>query len=223
VRRTTPAEFVLAHTRVRPAPYLPEVSLHLADDSLELWEATEVAVGRGDLPPPFWAFVWAGGQALARHLLDTPQLVRGRRVVDVATGSGLVAIAAAKAGAAAVEAYDVDELAVAATRLNSALNAVTVTAAACDVRDVTVEPGTLVTVGDVFYDEAIAAVMLPALERLAVAGAEVLVGDPHRAHLPRGRLAPVATYDVEVETDLEDAPVKPTVVARLAGNPAPMA
>jgi predicted nicotinamide N-methyase len=219
MRRTSPAEFVLAHTRVRPAPYVPEISLHLSDDSLELWEATQVAVERGVLPPPFWAFVWAGGQALARHLLDTRGQVDGRHVVDVATGSGLVAIAAARAGAAVVEAYDVDELAVAATRLNAALNGVTVRAAACDVRELSVGAGTVVTVGDVFYDETIAAAMLPALQGLADAGAEVLVGDPQRAYLPRERLAPVATYDVEVETDLEDAPVKPTVVARLAGNP----
>jgi predicted nicotinamide N-methyase len=222
VRRTSPAEFVLAHTRVRPAPYVPEVRLHLSDDSIELWEATQVAVERGDLPPPFWAFVWAGGQALARHLLDRPELVAGRRVVDVATGSGLVAIAAALSGAS-VLATDVDELAIAATRLNVRLNDVSVDVTVTDVREVTADPGTLVTVGDVFYDDKIAAVMLPALSRLAAAGAEVLVGDPHRAYLPRESLLPVATYDVEVETDIEDAPVKPTVVARLAGNPPTMA
>src|SRR4051794_1064091 len=214
MRRVSPAEFVLAHTRVRPAPFVPEVRLHLADDSVELWETTQVAVERGDLPPPFWAFVWAGGQALARHLLDD-DVVRGRDVVDVATGSGLVAIAAAQAGARTVTAYDVDPFAVAATRKNAALNAVDVEACEADVRDVAVRPGTLVTVGDVFYDENIAAVMLVALRALAEAGAEVLVGDPHRAYLPRQLLDPVATYDVDVETDIEDSPVKPTVVARL--------
>ena len=214
MRRVSPAEFVLAHTRPRPAPFVPEVRLHLADDSIELWEATQVAVERGDLPPPFWAFVWAGGQAVARHALDS-DIVSGRDVVDVATGSGLVAIAAARAGARTVTAYDVDPMAVSAAKLNARLNDVAVEVREADVRDMTVAAGTLVTVGDVFYDENIAAAMLPALQSFAAAGAEVLVGDPHRAYLPREHLDPVATYDVDVETDIEDSPVKTTVVARL--------
>jgi predicted nicotinamide N-methyase len=217
MRRTSPAEFVLAHTRVRHAPFVPEVRLHLADDSLELWEATQVAVERGDLPPPFWAFVWAGGQALARHVVDH-DLVGGRDVVDVATGSGLVAIAAALSGARAVTAYDVDPIAVAAARINARLNKVEVDVQEIDVRDVVVPPGCLVTVGDVFYDEKTAAAMLPALSSFVAAGAEVLVGDPHRAYLPDARLEPVATYDVEVETDIEDSPVKPSLVARFLPN-----
>ena len=215
MRRITPAEFVLAHTQVRRPPYVPEVRLHLADDSLEVWEATQVAVDHGEVPPPFWAFVWAGGQALARHLLDNPAVVAGRPVVDIATGCGLVAIVAATAGAASVHAFDIDELAVAATRLNAKLNAVELTVSARDVRDVVVTHGTLVTVGDVFYDERIAAIMLPALSRFVEAGAEVLIGDPHRAYLPRESLEIVASYDVDVETDIEDAPVKTSVVARL--------
>ena len=214
MRRVTPSEFVLAHTRVRHTPFVPEVRLHLADDSLALWEETENAVERGEIPPPFWAFAWAGGQALARYLLDT-DVAAGRRVVDVATGSGLVAVAAAITGARDVKATDVDDFAVAATRLNAELNNMSVTAAVCDVRDLEVEPGTLVTVGDVFYDEKIAAAMREALDRLVVNGAEVLVGDPHRAYLPREALEVVAEYEVEVETDLEDAPFKPAVVARL--------
>lgn len=221
MRRTAPAEFVLAHTRVRHAPFVPEVRLHLADDgpdgSIELWESTQLAVNRGEIPPPFWAFVWAGGQALARHLLDHPETVTGRRVIDVATGSGLVAIAAAQAGAAEVLAYDIDEFAAAATRLNARLNAVTVIAVAAGVQSVEVDAGDVVTVGDVFYDERIAALMVGELGRLARAGAMVLVGDPHRAYLPTERLRPVASYEVDVETDLEDAPVKPAVVAVLSG------
>jgi predicted nicotinamide N-methyase len=215
VRRITAAEFVLAHTRTRRAPFVPEVELHLADDSLELWETTQVAVDRGELPPPFWAFVWAGGQALARHLLDHSDVVAGRRVIDIATGSGLVAIAAAQAGAAGVLAVDIDDFAIAATRLNARLNGVALTAQASDVRDISADAGTLVTVGDVFYDERIAAVMRPALRAMARAGAEVLVGDPMRAYLPNGDLDVIASYDVDVETDIEDSPVKTTVVARL--------
>ncbi|HET7531475.1 MAG TPA: 50S ribosomal protein L11 methyltransferase [Mycobacteriales bacterium] len=211
----SPDEFVRAHTGIRVAPFVPELRLRLADDSLELWEATEGAVGRGEVPPPFWAFVWAGGQALARHLLDHPATVDGRTVVDVASGSGLVAIAASLAGARSVTAYDVDDLAVAAARMNARLNRAQVTVLQADVREVPVEPGTVVTVGDVFYDERLAAVMLPALRRLAAGGAEVLVGDPQRAYLPRDTLEVVATYDVDVEADLEDSPVKETVVARL--------
>ena len=217
MRRISPAEFVLAHTQVRRPPFVPELRLHLADDSLALWEQTQVAVDHGQVPPPFWAFVWAGGQAVARYLLDFPGMVAGRNVVDIATGSGLVAIAASLAGAAEVRATDIDELAVAATRLNANLNDVTLDASAVDVREVTAAPGTLVTVGDVFYDEKIAEVMLPELSRLAAAGAEVLVGDPHRAYLPREALQVVADYDVDVETDIEDAPVKPSLVARLKG------
>ena len=218
MRRISPAEFVLAHTAARRPPYVPEVRLHLADDSIELWEQTQVAVDQGQLPPPFWAFVWAGGQALARHLLDDPQTARGRDVVDVATGSGLVAIAAALAGARTVHATDLDELAIAATRLNVGLNQVDIAASVVDVHDLDVTAGTLVTVGDVFYDEKIAAVMLRELTRLTHAGAEVLIGDPHRHYLPTDALEVVARYDVDVETDIEDAPVKPSVVARLRGG-----
>lgn len=218
VRRISPAEFVLAHTSVRRPPYVPEVRLHLADDSIELWEQTQVAVDQGQLPPPFWAFVWAGGQALARHLLDDPQVARGRDVVDVATGSGLVAIAAALAGAHTVHATDLDDLAIAATRLNAGLNEVDIAATVVDVHDLDVTAGTLVTVGDVFYDEKIAALMLRELTRLTRAGAEVLIGDPHRHYLPTDALEVVARYDVDVETDIEDAPVKPSVVARLRGG-----
>lgn len=214
MRRVPPVEFVLATTEVRQPPFVPEVRLHLADDPLELWADTRRAVDDA-IPPPFWAFVWAGGQALARHLLDHPELVAGRPVVDVATGSGLVAICAARAGASTVSAYDVDGLAVAAARANARLNGVRLDALVGSVEDVTVPAGSVVTAGDVFYDEKIAAVFLPALTRFADAGAEVLVGDPQRAYLPLDRLEPVATYDVEVEADLEDAPVKKTIVARL--------
>ena len=159
--------------------------------------------------------VWAGGQALARHLLDHPDVIAGRPVVDLATGSGLVALAAVIAGATEVTAYDVDDLAVAAARLNARLNRLRVRVDAADVRDVVVPPGSLVTVGDVFYDEKLAALMLPALRRIADSGCEVLVGDPHRAYLPRHSLQPLASYEVDVETDIEDAPVKPAVVARV--------
>ena len=218
MRRVSPAEFVLAHTHIRHAPFVPELRLHLADEALEIWEATQLAVDRGDVSPPFWAFVWAGGQALARHLLDHPDVVAGRQVVDIATGSGIVAVAAARAGAADVTAYDVDAFAVAAARLNARTNDVPVDVRVGDVRDIEVVAArapVVVTAGDVFYDKRIAAAMLPELRRMCTAGAEVLVGDPRRTYLPTGELDVLASYDVEVETDLEDGPVKPSVVARL--------
>jgi predicted nicotinamide N-methyase len=216
VRRSSPSEFVLAHTSVRPAPFVPELRLHLADDSIELWELTQVAVDRGELPPPFWAFVWAGGQALARYVLDHPEAVAGRRVVDVAAGSGIVGLAASMAGGGTVLAVDTDELSAAAVRLNARLNGVSVDAATLDVADVRVDPGDVVLVGDAFYDERISATMRAALTRMARDGAEVLVGDPHRAYLPHDLLPDVlARYDVDVETDLEESPVRPAVVARL--------
>jgi predicted nicotinamide N-methyase len=214
MRRVSPTEFVLATTRPRRPPFVPELLLHLADEPLELWADTQRSVEH-DVPPPFWAFVWAGGQALARHLLDHPELVAGRHVVDVATGSGLVAVAAARAGAASVTAYDVDDLAVAATRLNARLNHVRVDAATGQVAEIDAGEGTLVTAGDVFYDEKMARVFEGALRRLRDSGAQVLVGDPRRAYLPAQGMQQVASYDVEVEDGLEDSAVKTTVVAAL--------
>src|SRR5829696_9471680 len=120
------AAFIRAHTRLLPVPHTPEISLHLADEATELWQKTEEELGEIGLPPPFWAFAWAGGQALARYLLDHPAVVAGKRVLDFASGSGLVAIAAAKAGAAFVKACDVDAFAVASITLNAARNGVAV-------------------------------------------------------------------------------------------------
>ncbi len=183
---------------------------------MRLWEEAERAMGRGELDPPFWASVWPGGLTLARYLLEHPENVLGRSVVDVASGCGVVAIAAALAGAGKVLAHDTDALAVRATRMNARLNGVGVSAFEADVRLVSAPSGALVTPGDVFYDRAIAAAMLEGLARLAGTGAEVLVGDPHRGFLPRARLDPLAEFDISVGTDLESEPVKTTLVARFA-------
>ena len=149
------AAFIRANTRVLPVPHAPEIRLHLADEATELWHKTEEELGRLGLPPPFWAFAWAGGQALARYLLDRPEVVHGRRVLDFASGSGLVAIAAARAGAASVEASDIDAFAIAAIGLNAALNGVRVEARAADLigHD---EGFDAVLAGDIFYDRDIA-------------------------------------------------------------------
>jgi predicted nicotinamide N-methyase len=189
-----------------------------------LWERIERDTGQDQLPPPFWAFPWAGGQALARYLLDQPDCVRGRVVLDLASGSGLVAIAAAAAGAASVTPSDTDPLAVAAITLNAGVNRVRLEPT---VGDLLSDPESgvgpsgaaradMVLAGDAFYDRDMAALMLPFLERASQAGALVLVGDPGRAYLPRKRFAQVATYDVPVERVIEDADVKPTTVWRLS-------
>jgi predicted nicotinamide N-methyase len=176
--------------------------------------------GLAGLDPPFWAFAWAGGQALARYLLDHPQTVRGRRVIDMASGSGLVAIAAARAGAATVTGYDIDPLAAAAIAVNAAANGVTVTAVCADVLDGDGMPAPgadVVLVADAFYQRDLAGRVLRFLDRVHAAGAGVLAGDFGRTYLPRARLAPVASYDVPGLRAVEDTDVKRTTVWTLAG------
>lgn len=209
-----PPAFVLAFTDVQSHPAVPEVRLRLATDTIGLWEAAEDAMGRGELAAPFWASVWPGGLALARYVLDHRGLVAGRQVVDIATGSGVVAIAAALAGARSVVAYDTDELAVHAARTNAALNGAAVTVERADVRDISVASGTLVTAGDVFYDRDISTAMLAGLATMARVGADVLVGDPYRAFLPSEGLEPLDDVDIVVDEAVESAPVKTTLVAR---------
>lgn len=205
--------FVRAYTSVAGVPFVPEVRLHQARDLIALWQRTEDAAGT-QAPPPFWAFAWAGGQALARYLLDHPEVVAGRTVFDLAAGSGLVAIAAALAGAAQVSANEIDEYAVAAIALNASANGVTVRPVPGDLLDGDVTAD-VVLAGDVFYRKPMADRVLPFLERARRGGADVLVGDPGRAYLPRARLIRLAGYDVPVVAELEDADVKRVDVWRL--------
>ncbi|WP_204036241.1 class I SAM-dependent methyltransferase [Micromonospora qiuiae] len=215
------AAFVRLHARLAPVAFVPEVRLHQADEPIGLWELTEGQF-RSDQPPPFWAFAWAGGQALARYVTDHPQLVAGRRVLDLAAGSGLVAIAAARAGAAAVRAVEIDELAVAAVALNAEANGVRVDAELGDVLDGDAGDAEVVLAGDVFYSEAMAGRVLRFLLRAVRSGARVLVGDPGRAYLPRDRFDELAVYDVPVSEALESVRVKRTTVWQLrAGGPKP--
>ena len=216
--RPLEAPFVRSHTRLTAVPFVPEVRLHLADDAIELWERTEEEVG-GQLPPPFWAFAWAGGQALARYLLDHADLVTGRTVFDLASGSGLVAIAAARAGAAAVTANEIDPLAIAAVEANAAANDATVTAVLGDLLGGDAGGADVVLAGDVFYSRPMTDRVLPFLERAATRGATVLVGDPGRAYLPRDRFAQVATYEVPVTRSLESVDIKTTTVWRPTSHP----
>lgn len=209
-----PAGFVRAHTRVAEVPFLPEIRLHQAADVIGLWQATEKRAGMVDSPPPFWAFAWAGGQALARYLLDHPEVAAGRTVLDLAAGSGLVGIAAALACAARVTANEIDAYAVAAITLNAAANRVPVEVVAGDLLDGRPPAVDVVLAGDVFYRRPMAERVLPFLDRARRAGAEVLVGDPGRAYLPRERFVRVSRYIVPVVADLEDAAVKPVDVWR---------
>ncbi|WFF04394.1 50S ribosomal protein L11 methyltransferase [Micromonospora sp. WMMD964] len=185
----------LDRLRLVPTPFVPEVRLHLAEDAIVWWARMEATAGHA-LPAPYWASAWAGGQALARHLLDHPELAAGRRVLDLAAGSGLVAIAAALSGATQVIANDIDPYAVAAVTLNARANQVAVDAVGDDLLDSVDAEADLVVAGDVFYDRAMADRMLPFLERIAATGADVLVGDPGREHLPSDRLTVLADYPV---------------------------
>ena len=207
------AEIIRGSTRLRPVPLVPEIVLYQASEPMSVWQHTERATGRTGLDPPFWAFAWAGGQALARYLLDHPETVAGRHVIDVASGSGLVAIAAVLAGAAAVTAYDIDPLAAAAITVNAAANGVPVPAACADVLSGPAPDGTdLVLVADAFYEKDLAAHVLGFLERSQARGAAVLAGDFGRRYLPHARLTPLASYDVPGLSALEDADIKRTTV-----------
>ncbi|WP_285639903.1 50S ribosomal protein L11 methyltransferase [Lentzea sp. NBRC 102530] len=205
----TLTEFVLANTTLTPVPLVPEVVLHSAAEAMDLWELTHHD------QPPFWAFPWAGGQALARHLLDNAGLVRDKKVFDLACGSGLVAIAAALAGADSVTANDIDPLALTAVQLNAAANGVAVTVLGDDQLDSDAHGADVVLAGDAFYDAAITALVLPFLLRAAARGALVLLGDPDRAHLPPGRFAAQARYEVPVPMTLESTETRGATVWRV--------
>ena len=208
---------IVAGTRLTPVPLVPEIRLHQASDPISLWQRTEDSSGRTGLDPPFWAFAWAAGQALARYLLDHADIVRSRDVIDIASGSGLVAIAAAMAGAAAVTAYDIDPLATAAIEVNAAANAVTVRAVCADVLDDLPPPGTgLVLVADAFYQRDLAARVMRFACRGQARGAAVLAADFGRAYLPRDRLTALAAYDVPGQRVTEDTDVKRTTIWSLA-------
>ena len=206
-------QLVLDRTRPGRPPSVPELELHLADDMEHAWASLQAELDDATLPPPFWAFAWLGGQAVARYVLDRPAEVAGRRVLDLATGSGLCALAAARAGAAHVEGVDVDPVAIAAARLNAEHNGVDVELHERDVLDEPLAPGVdVVLAGDVFYDAAMAERVQPWLVDAARRGARVLLGDPGRHYLPRALLTELASYDLPTTRDLEGVLVKTTRV-----------
>jgi predicted nicotinamide N-methyase len=202
-----PVAFVRAHTALMPPPLVPEVQLHLAVETVAIWEQTEEALGALGLPPPFWAFAWAGGQALARYCLDHPHSVAGLRVLDFAAGGAVSGIAAMKAGAASVLACELDIFAIAAIEANAAANDVTLETRLGDLVGMD-EGWDVVLAGDVFYEAEPARLIGGWLQDLAHRGATVLIGDPGRSFLPQDRLEKLAEYTVPVTRDLEDREVR---------------
>lgn len=201
------------------APLVPEITLHLAGAVTPLWEATEATLATEGLPPPFWAFAWPGGQALARFLLDRPDLARGRRVLDFAAGCAIAAIAAARSGAAHVAASEIDPFAAAAIRLNADLNGLSIAVLEADLLATAATGFDLILAGDFCYERPMAERVFAWLSAAVEAGVEVLLADPGRAYLPSGGLEELARYDIPTSLDLENRTIMPTRVYRLSAAP----
>ena len=204
--------FIRQNTSVMTPPLVPEVKLHLAHEAVPLWQKTEEELGEMGLPPPFWAFAWAGGQALARYVLDHSCMVENLKVLDLAMGSGLVAIAAAQAGSASIIAADIDEFATTAAGMNAELNCVNLDIKLEDLLPQPPPIADIILVGDLFYEKTLAARCLSWLRVAQGQGARILIGDPGRSYLPKDQLEKLAEYNVPVTRDLEDAEIKRTSV-----------
>ncbi len=207
--------FIRANTVLAAAPMVPEILLHLATEITPIWQASEDFLRREKIAPPFWAFAWPGGQATARHLLDHPELVAGKRVLDFAAGCGIAALAAARCGAARAEASEVDPLSVAAISLNAAANALPVQGIMADLVGADCR-WDLILAGDVCYEAPMTRHVLPWLARMAET-AEIWIADPGRAYLPTGGIAELAAYDVPTTLELEDRMSRRTVLYRMTG------
>jgi predicted nicotinamide N-methyase len=214
------ARFIAGNTKLMAPPHVPEIRLYLAEESLPIWQKTEEELGEMNVPPPFWAFAWAGGQALARYVLDHPGEVTGKTVLDLGTGSGLAAIAAKMAGAHSVLAADIDRMALASVRLNAGANDVEITTTGENLLDTSPGDFGVILVGDLFYERELASRVLAYVAAAGRRGARVLAGDPQRSYFPTDRFDRVAEYQVAVTRELEDALVKKTAVWALAGRPA---
>lgn len=209
---TDPTAFILANTRLQAVPHAPEISLWLADEITPIWRLTEEELGELGLPPPFWAFAWAGGQAVARWLLDTPSEVAGKTVLDFATGSGLVGIAALKAGAASVLGTDIDPFCAAAVALNAEANGVTMGFTDRNLLDAPPPPVDVICAGDVCYEGPMTEQVLGWLDLARANGTRVLIGDPGRTYFPRSGLDFLAEYRVPTTRELEDQEIKRSAV-----------
>jgi predicted nicotinamide N-methyase len=208
--------FIAANTKLIAPPLVPEIKLYLAEESVPIWQKTEDELGLINVPPPFWAFAWAGGQALARYILDNPEQLRGKTVLDLGTGSGLQAIAAMKAGADSVLAADIDAFSCAAASFNARANGFEIATTA---ENLLLAPPSAnfsaVLVGDVFYEKPLAEQVTTFVKQAAALGALILIGDPSRTYFPRDAFIKVAEYLVPVTRELEDAEIKTTSVWRL--------
>ena len=200
--------FVLRHTQLRPVTGLEDIRLHLADEVLPLWRAVQVETGDPDTGLPYWAFAWGGGLAIGRYLEEHPEVVDGRRVFDLASGSGLCAIAATRAGASAVTGADIDPFAAVAIGLNARANGARATVLHRDVLDEEPPAVDVILAGDCWYDARLAERALPWLRRANALGVDVLVGDPGRRYLPTDALVELAAYEVRTTTELEDLDLK---------------
>lgn len=207
--------FIRDNTRLLAPPLVPEILLHLAEESVPIWQKSEEELGEMNVPPPYWAFAWAGGQALARYILDHKETCRGKSVLDLGSGSGMTAIAARKVGARTVIAADIDRLALQSVLLNSKANGVSVEIVSEDL--LAAPPGhfDVILVGDLFYERTLADRVLAFIDMARAAGSAVLIGDPQRSYFPRGRFTAVAEYSVPVTRDLEDSEIKKTAVWRV--------
>jgi predicted nicotinamide N-methyase len=209
-------ELIRQFTRVRPAPFVPEFRLHLADELVPLWQATEWEAAEPQ-PPPFWAFAWPGSQALARYIVDNPEIVHDKRVLDFGAGGGLGAIAAASRGAAQAVACDIDPVATEVQRLNAELNGVTIDAITGDFVD-TDPRAHVVLAGDVCYEREAAERVTRWLRELVTSGTTVLLADPGRHYVPRDGLELIAKYDIPTLHELESASRKQTWIWRLLSS-----
>jgi predicted nicotinamide N-methyase len=206
--------FIRENTRLLSPPLVPEIKLHLAEESVPIWLKTEEELGEINVPPPYWAFAWAGGQALARFLLDHPTCCAGHNVIDLGSGSGMTAIAAAMTGATSVLATDIDMFALAACRINAAANAVQFTTTSNDLLAAPPAPAGVILVGDLFYEKTLADRVLAYIDAAKTNGAAVYIGDPQRNYFPRDRFTLLASYQVPVTRELEDSEIKKTAVWR---------
>jgi predicted nicotinamide N-methyase len=207
--------FIQANTKLMSPPLVPEIKLHLAEESLPIWLKTEEELDQINVPPPFWAFAWAGGQALARYILDNPTLVAGNTILDLGCGSGLTAIAPMLAGAKSALAADIDMLALASVEVNAEANGVLVSVTSENLLAFPPKLFDVTLVGDLFYERAMSDHVLGYVQAAAALGSLVLIGDPQRTYFPRGRFTQVAEYNVPVTRELEDSEIKRTAVWRL--------
>jgi len=206
--------FITENTKLISPPLVPEIVLHLAAESLPIWQKTEDELGEINLPPPYWAFAWAGGQAVARYLIDHPDVCRGQTVLDLGSGSGISAIAAAKTGANAVLAADIDKVALAACALNARANAVSLETTGTDLLAEPPAGECVIIIGDLFYERQLADRVVAYIAEAKARGSVIYIGDPQRSYFPEGRFTRLAEYQVPVTRELEDAEIKRTAVWR---------